>query len=127
MPVEQIQLDATGQLPFADASFETVVTTLTLCSLEDPAPALDEMRRVLRPGGRYHFFEHGRSDDRRIARWQDRLNPLQHLIAAGCRLDQEIDRLIAAAGFKFIALDRFLMPHTPRVLSTIYRGVATRV
>jgi len=77
MPVELKQLDATGRLPFDDDAFDTVVTTWTLCSIENVAPALAEIRRVLKPEGRYIFFEHGRSEDARVARRQDLLNPIQ--------------------------------------------------
>jgi ubiquinone/menaquinone biosynthesis C-methylase UbiE len=127
MPVEIIHLDAQGRLPFADRTFDTVVTTLTLCSIPDPSLALAEMRRVLKDEGDYLFFEHGRSDDEAIARRQDRVNPLQRIVGAGCNLNRPIDQLIRDAGFKIIRLDRFLMPKTPRSLAEMYRGAARRV
>src|SRR5262245_39846827 len=71
-PVRRMRLDAQGRLPFDDRTFDTVVTTMTLCSINDTAPALAEIRRVLKPGGRFIFFEHGRSDDPNVARRQDR-------------------------------------------------------
>jgi ubiquinone/menaquinone biosynthesis C-methylase UbiE len=124
MPVRPMQLDATGRLPFPDQSFDAVVTSLTLCSLADPHPALREMRRVLKPGGRYAFFEHGRSDDPVVAHRQDRFNPVQKLIACGCHLNRPIDRLIRDAGLLIVALDRFALPGSPRILAEMYRGVA---
>jgi ubiquinone/menaquinone biosynthesis C-methylase UbiE len=125
IPVTKLQLDAQGRLPFDDATFDSVVSTLTLCSIADPAPALAEMRRVLKADGQFVFFEHGRSADPTVARKQDRFNPLQKLIGAGCNLNRQIDRLIAQAGFEIVELDRFLLPETPRLLAEIYCGVAT--
>jgi len=125
IPVTRLQLDASKHLPFDDSSFDTVVTTFTLCSIDNLPAALAEIRRVLKPGGRFIFFEHGRSDDPRIARWQDRLNPLQKIVGVGCNMNRPIDRMIHAAGFEIDSLDRFLMPKTPRLLAEMYRGIAS--
>jgi ubiquinone/menaquinone biosynthesis C-methylase UbiE len=122
--VTRMRLDAQGRLPFEDRTFDTVVTTLTLCSIPDAAAALSEMRRALKPEGRYLFFEHGRSDDPRVARRQDRFNPIQKIIGVGCNLNRRIDELIGNAGFEIMTLDRFLLPHAPRILAEMYRGVA---
>jgi ubiquinone/menaquinone biosynthesis C-methylase UbiE len=124
IPVTKLQLDAQGRLPFNDASFDSVVSTLTLCSIADTAPALAEMRRVLKPDGQLVFFEHGRSDDPVVARRQDRFNPLQKLIGVGCNMNRQIDRLICEAGFEITELDRFLLPQTPRLWAEMYRGIA---
>lgn len=124
LPVTKMQLDAQGRLPFEDHSFDSVVTTLTLCSIENTTPAMAEIRRVLKPGGRFVFWEHGRSDDPTAARWQDRLNPLQRIIGAGCNMNRKIDDLISTTGFEITKLDRFLMPKTPRLLGEMYRGIA---
>jgi ubiquinone/menaquinone biosynthesis C-methylase UbiE len=125
IPVTKMRLDAQGRLPFDDHSFDTVASTLTLCSIADAAAALAEVRRVLKPGGNFVFFEHGRSDDSEVARRQDRFNPIQRIIGAGCNTNRKIDELIEAAGFGIAVLDRFLMPKTPRILAEIYSGVAT--
>ena len=124
IPVAKLQLDAQGRLPFADATFDSVVMTLTLCSIADTASALAEIRRVLRPDGQFIFLEHGRSDDLAVARRQDRFNPLQKLIGVGCNLNRQIDRLIREAGFEIAELDRFLLPQAPRLLAEMYRGIA---
>jgi len=124
IPVTKMRLDAQGRLPFGDHTFDTVVTTLTLCSIADIAPALAEIRRVLNPDGRFVFFEHGRSDDPKVARRQDRFNPIQRIIGAGCNMNRRIDELIETAGFEITTLDRFLLPKTPRLLAEMYRGVA---
>jgi SAM-dependent methyltransferase len=123
-PVTRMRLDAQGRLPFEDHSFDTVVTTLTLCSIPDAAAALNEIRRALKPGGLYVFFEHGRSDDPKVARRQDRFNPIQKIIGAGCNMNRRIDELIENAGFEITTLQRFLLPHAPRILAEMYRGAA---
>ncbi|MEO6726020.1 MAG: class I SAM-dependent methyltransferase [Blastocatellia bacterium] len=124
IPVTKMKLDAQGSLPFNDHSFDSVVTTLTLCSIAETALALAEIRRVLKPAGQYIFFEHGRSDDPQIARRQDRFNPLQKIIGVGCNMNRSIDALIKASGFEITRLDRFLLPETPRLLAEMYRGIA---
>ncbi len=126
MPIERVQLDAGGKLPFADASFGTVVTTWTLCSIANVDAALLEMKRVLRPDGILLFCEHGRSDEAKTAAWQDRLNPLQKIIGCGCNVNRAMDRLIQKAGFEIVRLDRFVMQNSPRILGETYRGQAHR-
>ena len=90
-------------LPFAEAVFDTVVTTWTLCSVADPLTALREMRRVLKPGGKLLFVEHGLAPAQRVAAWQHLLTPCWKAIAGGCHLDRRIDALIRAAGFRIDA------------------------
>jgi len=124
MPVEQAQLDASLRLPFDDDSFDTVVSTFTLCSIGDVAAALSEARRVLKPGGRFIFLEHGRSEDARTARLQDLFNPVQKIIGCGCNMNRPIDRVVKESGLIIDRLDRFLLPHAPRVLGAMYRGAA---
>ncbi len=124
MPVEQMQLDASGHLPFADHSFDTVVSTFTLCSIADLPAAVAELRRVLKPEGQFLFFEHGRSDDRKTAQWQDRLNPVQKIIGVGCNMNRVMDRLIAENGFEIVKLERLRLPDAPRILAEMYRGIA---
>jgi hypothetical protein len=82
------------------------------------------MRRVLRPDGRYLFVEHGRSDDPRLARWQDRLNPLQRIVGCGCNMNRPIERLVREAGFGLEELERF-QNDGPRLLNAFYLGVAS--
>jgi ubiquinone/menaquinone biosynthesis C-methylase UbiE len=124
IPVHQTRVDASKGLPFADHSFDSVVTTFTLCSIADLSPAFEEMQRVLKPDGQYVFLEHGRSDDPRVARRQDFFNPLQKILACGCNMNRPIDRLITGAGFEIVELNRFLIPDTPRVVAEMYRGTA---
>ena len=124
VPITTIYKDASSGLPFADNSFDTVVTTWTLCSIRNVIPALNEIRRVLRPDGNYLFLEHGCSDDPHVARKQTLFAPVVKAIGAGCQMNRHIDDLISRSGLQIIALDRFVMPETPRILGEMYRGVA---
>ena len=123
MPVTRLDISAV-RLPFANATFDCVVTTWTLCTIPDVVRALHEMRRVLKSHGRYVFLEHGRSTSARVAWWQDLCNPLQRCMAGGCNLNRPIGQLIGQAGFEITTLERFLMPGLPRLFSKMFRGVA---
>ena len=94
------------RLPFEDARFDVVVSTLVLCTVADPNRALKESRRVLKPGGRLLFLEHVRSDDPDVARWQDRLNGINRFIAYGCNCNRSTLDSIRAAGFAVASLER---------------------
>jgi SAM-dependent methyltransferase len=113
-------------LPYADWLFDYVVSTWTLCTIPDPVRSLQEVRRVLKPGGKFLFLEHGRSDDRKIAAWQDRLNPIQNVIGCGCNLNRQIDRLIIQSGLAIAHLDRFTIKGVPRLGGEMYQGMATK-
>ncbi len=126
-PVDVHHLPADRRLPFDDARFDSVTMTWTLCTIAEPVAALREMRRVLRPGGQLLFIEHGRSDDPRVARWQDRWNPIQKRIACGCNVNRRIDALVETGGFRLRALERFVAERTPRLFGEMYRGVALPV
>lgn len=125
-PVERHTLRADRELPFDAGRFDTIVTTWTLCSIPEPRPALEEMARVLKPGGRYLFIEHGRAPDDSTARWQDRVDPFwSKCIGDGCHINRKIDRLVEESGFAFAKLDRFR--HTvPALLAHMYRGTAQK-
>ncbi|HJS06925.1 MAG TPA: class I SAM-dependent methyltransferase [Pirellulales bacterium] len=113
------------RLPMADASFDSVVSTFTLCSIADVAAALREVRRVLRPGGRYFFLEHGLSPDVKIARWQHRFSPLTRWLGEGCHLDRPIRRLVEAAAFQTVQCDEHELPSMGKLGGYLYRGAAT--
>ncbi len=124
-PIERRALRADGGLPFDAGRFDSVVTTWTLCSIPEVRKALREMRRVLKPGGRYVFIEHGRADEDATARWQDRINPLWNRMCDGCNINRKIDRLVEEGGFEMERLDRF-RAKGPGIVAQMYRGVATR-
>ncbi len=113
-------------LPFPAATFDSVVTTWTLCSIPEVEKALAEIYRVLRPGGRFFFLEHGRSDDPSVRRWQRRINPIEGALGDGCRLDVDIEGVVRGQPFARVEVDRFQLRPLPRTHGTMYRGVATR-
>jgi len=109
--------DGTAEaLPFGDASFDCVVCTFTLCSVQQPDRALAEARRVLKPGGRFLFCEHGLAPDDGVVRWQRRIEPVWKRIAGGCHLTRPVARAIADAGFTMVRTDTMYLPRTPRPL-----------
>jgi ubiquinone/menaquinone biosynthesis C-methylase UbiE len=111
------------EIPLKDGTVDTVVMTWTLCSIPDASRALGEIRRVLRPGGRLLFAEHGRAPEPNVARWQDRLTPIWQRFAGGCHLNRAVGSLIEGAGF---ALDRCETGYMrgPRPLTFMYEGSA---
>lgn len=127
VPIDFVGLD--GQdLPLADASADAALSTFTLCTVPDATRALREVRRVLRPGGRFHFLEHGLCPDPEVARWQHRCNGMQRRIAGGCNLDRPMDRLIRDAGFEIrdLRTDFLAGPRISRPWGYLYEGVAER-
>jgi len=113
VPIERVGLDG-QRLDAADASYDAVLSTFTLCTIPDAATALAEVRRVLRPGGAFHFLEHGRSPEAGVARWQRRLDPLERRIAGGCHLSRDMPALVRAAGLEVMSLEAAYLPG-PRV------------
>ena len=113
------------QLPFRDAAFDTLVMTWTLCSIPNPSAALNEMRRVLKPGGRLLFVEHGLAPEPAIIRWQHRLTPCWRRIGGGCHLDRKMDDLIRDAGFRVDALETGYMKG-PKPWTFMYLGSAIK-
>lgn len=122
VPVEFLQASAEA-LPIESHSVDTVVTTWTLCTIPDARKALQEARRVLRPGGTLLFVEHGRAPEKAVARWQDRIDPLWGRIAGGCHLNRQIDALIIEAGFQIDTMRHDRMPG-PRTHNYLYEGQA---
>jgi ubiquinone/menaquinone biosynthesis C-methylase UbiE len=112
-------------LPLDSASVDHVLTTWTLCTIPDVERALAEIRRVLRPNGLLHLAEHGRSADGTVARWQDRLTPLQRRVAGGCHLNRPIEQLVADSGLKLARLDNYYAKG-PRPFGYMYEGVARK-
>ena len=110
-------------LPFEDASFDAVVSTLVLCGVEDQARALQEAKRVLRPGGRLLFIEHVRSDDPKLARFQDRMNRLNHFLV-GCDCNRQTLAAIEEQGFTVSKVEPTVLPKAPRFVRPAIVGVA---
>ena len=114
------------EIPFPDGSFDTVVCTYTLCSVDDPAQVLSEMRRILAPGGKLLFLEHGRAPDAAVARWQDRVEPVWKPFAGGCHLTRPIGAALRGAGFAVEPLGQAYLKKTPKVLGWMEWGVARK-
>jgi len=113
-------------IPFSDASFDTVVCTFTLCSVQDQAQVLKEMRRILRPRGKVLFLEHGRAPDANVAKWQHRIEPVWKPIAGGCHLTRPITSEVESAGFEVNQMGAGYIPKTPRFAGWVEWGSATK-
>ncbi|MEO1169583.1 MAG: class I SAM-dependent methyltransferase [Pseudomonadota bacterium] len=113
-------------LPFADGSFDTVLATFTLCSVQDQAQSLAEARRVLKPGGTMLFCEHGAAPDPKVAKWQRRIEPVWKRIAGGCHLTRPITSAVAQAGFSIVEQDQGYMEKSPRWAGWVEWGEARK-
>ena len=122
-PVRVVRAPA-EQLPFEDESFDFVVATLVLCTVDDPVRALGEARRVLKPGGRLLFLEHVRSDDAKLARWQDRLNGFQKRFACGCNCNRDTLKTIEELGFSVAEVVHERFPKGPPFVRPLVIGAA---
>ena len=123
-PVVRAGLDG-QELALADGSMDAALSTFTLCTIPQVEVALAEVARVLRPGGAFHFLEHGLAPDPGVARWQHRLTPVQRRLAAGCHLDRPIAEVVEGSGLLVEDLDTFYLPG-PKVFGRIYLGRAVR-
>ncbi|MDX6648648.1 MAG: hypothetical protein QOJ97_599 [Solirubrobacteraceae bacterium] len=112
------------RLPFPDDRFDTVVGTLVLCTVDDPARTLAEVNRVLRPGGRLLFLEHVRSDDPRVARWQDRLERPWRFMGAGCHCNRDTPTTLEASPLRVERLDHGELPKAPPIVRPLVAGRA---
>ena len=122
MPVSFLEASAEA-IPLEDHCVDTVVTTWTMCSIPHADTALAEIRRVLRPGGKLLFVEHGRAPDESVRRWQDRLTPAWRCIAGGCHLNRPIGSMIEGAGFRIDRIETGYIPG-PRPMTYMYEGSA---
>jgi ubiquinone/menaquinone biosynthesis C-methylase UbiE len=125
MTVEHHQSSAES-LSFDTGSFDSVVCTLTLCSIPNVQAALAEVTRVLKPGGQFLFFEHGRHADSSVAKWQDRLNPLWKVVFDGCHINRDIAQLVSGAGLALRAIEHPRM-RAPGFVAYVYLGRAMRL
>lgn len=123
VPVQRSGLDGQS-LPLADDSYDVALTTWTLCTIPDVAAALQELRRVLKPGGSLHFVEHGLAPDEHVRRWQHRLEPMQKRLFGGCHLTRPIVELVQGAGFTIAELDVFYEEGAPKAMAADSLGIA---
>lgn len=122
LPVEFIDLPG-EEIPLGANQVDTVLVTYTLCTIQDVAKALSGVHRVLKPGGRLLFCEHGSAPDENIRKWQDRLNPAWSRVAGGCNINRDIPALIEANGFRIESVERMYIPG-PKILTYNYWGSA---
>ena len=120
----EIILGSAEDMPFPDDHFDSVVITYTLCTIPDAEAANLEIRRVLKPGGKLIFCEHGLAPDAAVAKWQGRIDPIWGKIAGGCHLNRDIPELITGAGFTIETLEQMYLPSTPKFAGYNYWGVA---
>ncbi|HEX8207253.1 MAG TPA: class I SAM-dependent methyltransferase [Solirubrobacteraceae bacterium] len=111
-------------LPFPDDSFDTVVSTLVLCTVPDQERALAEVKRVLKPDGRLLFLEHVRSNDPKVAKWQDRMLRPWRFVGHGCHCNRDTAAALTRAGFE-VELQAWRMPKAPSIVRPAIEGVAT--
>lgn len=123
VPVDFVGLDGQS-LELEDDSVDAALSTWTLCTIPDARAAVREVGRVLRPGGTFHFAEHGRAPDSKVRKWQDRLNGLQQRVACGCNLNRDIAAIIEEGGMRLTSLDTFYAKGDPKILGWTYRGTA---
>ncbi|QCQ93431.1 class I SAM-dependent methyltransferase [Rhodococcus sp. SGAir0479] len=123
IPVERSGLDGQA-LPFPDDTFDTALSTWTMCTIPDAGAALRELRRVLTPDGTLHFVEHGLAPHANVRRWQRRFEPIQKAVAGGCHLTRDIPALVRAGGFEIGELDTFYEKGAPKIMGALSLGVA---
>jgi ubiquinone/menaquinone biosynthesis C-methylase UbiE len=111
-------------LELEDDSMDAALSTWTLCTIPDARAAVREIARVLRPGGTFHFAEHGRAPDSKVQKWQDRLNGVELRVACGCNLNRDIPAIIADGGLTITGLDTFYAKGDPKILGWTWRGTA---
>jgi ubiquinone/menaquinone biosynthesis C-methylase UbiE len=124
-PVEAAGL--TGEsLDLPSETFDAVLSTWTLCTIPDWDAALAEIKRVLKPGGAFHFVEHGHAPDAKVVRWQERLEPMNKRLAGGCHLTRKIPEHIRGAGFTIEKLDSYYFNGEPKPMGYTFEGRATK-
>ncbi|SFR45239.1 Ubiquinone/menaquinone biosynthesis C-methylase UbiE [Marinobacter daqiaonensis] len=124
-PLDVEWLNLPGEeIPLADNSVDTVLTTFTLCTIPDWRKALGQMRRVLRSDGQLLFLEHGEADQQAVRKWQNRITPVWKHVAGGCHLNRPIADMLRETGFEVVELETFYLPKAPGFAGYIYQGRA---
>lgn len=113
-------------LPMPNASFDNIVCTWTLCSIPNATKALSEAYRVLKSGGKFFFIEHGLSNEPNIQTWQNRITPIQKVIADGCHLNRKMDELVSDT-FDEVTVEEFYADDLPKIMGYFYRGVGSKL
>ncbi|MFO7524082.1 MAG: class I SAM-dependent methyltransferase [Ignavibacteriaceae bacterium] len=124
--IVEINVLNSEELPFENNSFNSVVSTYTLCSIKNVESALMEIIRVLKPDGKFFFLEHGLADNPKLQKWQHRLNKFQNIWSDGCNLNRDIKKLISNTGFTFKELNTYYQKEDQSILSFMYEGIAIK-
>jgi len=122
----ELVIGSAESIPYPDNFFDTVLVTYTMCTIPNVAVANKEMWRVLKDDGRLIFCEHGLAPDKKISKWQNRIDPFWGKIAGGCHLNRDIQALITDAGFSFESLDKMYIPSTPKIAGYNFWGVGKK-
>ena len=122
----ELVIGSAESIPYPDNFFDTVLVTYTMCTIPNVAIANKEMWRVLKDDGRLIFCEHGLAPDKKISKWQNRIDPFWGKIAGGCHLNRDIQKLITDAGFLFESLDKMYIPSTPKFAGYNYWGIGKK-
>ena len=122
----ELVIGSAESIPYPDNFFDTVLVTYTMCTIPNVAIANKEMWRVLKEDGRLIFSEHGLAPDKKISKWQNRIDPFWGKIAGGCHLNRDIQKLITDAGFSFESLDKMYIPSTPKFAGYNYWGIGKK-
>ena len=122
----KLVIGSAESIPYPDNFFDTVLVTYTMCTIPNVAIANKEMWRVLKDDGRLIFCEHGLAPDKKISKWQNRIDPFWGKIAGGCHLNRDIQKLITDAGFSFESLDKMYIPSTPKFAGYNYWGIGKK-
>ena len=122
----ELIIGSAESIPYPDNFFDTVLVTYTMCTIPNVAIANKEMWRVLKDDGRLIFCEHGLAPDKKISKWQNRIDPFWGKIAGGCHLNRDIQKLITDAGFSFESLDKMYIPSTPKFAGYNYWGIGKK-
>ena len=123
IPVDFIGLDGQS-IPLDDDSVDAVLCTWTVCTIPDPVAAISEARRVLKPGGTFHFVEHGLSPDAKVRTWQDRVNGFNRRVACGCNVNRDIPAIIQQGGFTLGDVDTYYAKGEPKTIGWTFKGIA---
>jgi ubiquinone/menaquinone biosynthesis C-methylase UbiE len=113
-------------LPFPDNNINAVTSTYTLCSIKEINTALKEIHRVLKPGGKFYFLEHGLADNPKTQKWQHRLNPIQNIWSGGCNLNRDMKFFITNARLKIVELKNYYLKGDPKIVGYMYEGIAVK-
>ena len=122
----ELVIGSAESIPYPDNFFDTVLVTYTMCTIPNVSIANKEMWRVLKDDGRLIFCEHGLAPDKKISKWQNRIDPFWGKIAGGCHLNRDIQKLITDAGFSFESLDKMYIPSTPKFAGYNYWGIGKK-